>query len=175
MRFHTRSGPLGVVPKGDGAMAMDFPSRPPVRCDAPAGLANALGLPAPLEALRSRDLVIVLARAEEVRALRPDLGAIAAMEAIFAVCVTAPGTGSDADVDFVSRFFAPAKGVPEDPVTGSAHCSLAPLWAERLGTHALRARQVSARGGELSCEVAGDRVRLEGRAVLVEQGTIFLP
>ncbi|MDQ3033369.1 MAG: PhzF family phenazine biosynthesis protein [Myxococcota bacterium] len=174
MRFHTRSGVLGVAPRGEGAMVLDFPSLPAVRCDAPVGLAEALGLRGRLEALRSRDLVIVLSSAEDVRALRPDLARIGAMKELFAVCVTAPGTGRDADVDFVSRFFAPAKGVPEDPVTGSAHCTLTPLWAERLGTTKLRARQVSARGGELGCELAGDRVRLEGSAVLVERGVLFL-
>ncbi|MCU0683135.1 MAG: PhzF family phenazine biosynthesis protein [Polyangiaceae bacterium] len=100
------------------------------------------------------------------------MGAIAALEGVFAVCVTAPGTGPDDDVDFVSRFFAPAKGVPEDPVTGSAHCSLVPYWATRLGRTELRARQVSARVGELATALRSERVELRGRAVLVVRGTM---
>lgn len=174
MRFHTRSGVLTVEQRGEGVLVMDFPARPPVPCEPPAGLEEALGR-APLETLRSRDRIVVLASAEDVRALRPDLAKIAALEDVYAVCVTAPGTGRDADVDFVSRFFAPREGIAEDPVTGSAHCSLAPLWGARLGKSVLRARQVSARGGELVCELAGDRVRLEGRAVLVERGVLLLP
>jgi predicted PhzF superfamily epimerase YddE/YHI9 len=120
-------------------------------------------------ALRARDLMAVFESAEQVRALRPDLAAVAALEA-FAVIVTAPGD----DVDFVSRFFAPAKGVPEDPVTGSAHCTLVPYWGERLGRTKLRARQVSRRGGDIACEWRGDRVRLVGHAVLVKTGAVFI-
>ena len=100
------------------------------------------------------------------------MGVIEGLDGVFAVCVTAPGTGADADVDFVSRFFAPAKGVPEDPVTGSAHAALVPFWAERLGKKALRARQVSARVGELGCVLLGERVVLTGRAVVVLRGTM---
>ena len=173
VRFHTRSGPLEVERDG-GALVMDLPARPPV----PAGpavldsLARALGQ-RPSAAARARDLMAVFDRAEQVRALRPDLTQVAALDA-FAVIVTAPGGGADDDVDFVSRFFAPAKGVPEDPVTGSAHSTLVPYWAERLGRTRLRARQVSRRGGELGCEVRGDRVRLTGQAVLVKTGAIFV-
>jgi PhzF family phenazine biosynthesis protein len=118
--------------------------------------------------------VAVFGKAEEVRALAPDMAAIEALEGVFAVCVTAPGTGSDADVDFVSRFFAPAKGVAEDPVTGSSHATLVPYWAERLGKKALRARQVSARTGELGCLLEGERVMLTGRAVVVLRGTMSI-
>jgi predicted PhzF superfamily epimerase YddE/YHI9 len=89
----------------------------------------------------------------------------------FAVIATAPGRGAD----FVSRFFAPAKGVPEDPVTGSAHCTLIPYWSKRLGKQAMRARQVSARGGELWCEMRGDRVKIAGEAVLYLEGSIEVP
>jgi len=101
------------------------------------------------------------------------MGRIAALDT-FAVAVTARGTGEDADVDFVSRFFAPQKGVPEDPVTGSLHCTLVPFWAEKLGRTTLRARQVSRRVGELGCSLEGDRVRLTGRSVLVISGRISL-
>jgi PhzF family phenazine biosynthesis protein len=171
--FHTRSGPLTVTratTAGD-ELAMDLPARPPRPIETPAALVRALGV-APVATLQARDLVAVYARAEEVRALRPDLAAIEALEGVFAVCVTAPGTGDDADVDFVSRFFAPAKGVPEDPVTGSAHATLVPYWAARLGKKTLRARQTSARTGELGCALEGERVILTGRAVVVLRGTL---
>ncbi|HEU4408565.1 MAG TPA: PhzF family phenazine biosynthesis protein [Polyangiaceae bacterium] len=170
VRFHTRSGPLEVARRGEG-LALDLPARAPEPAAAPAGLEAALGAE-PAATLRARDVVAVFERADEVRALRPDLRALAALEGVFAVCVTAPGTGPDADVDFVSRFFAPAKGVPEDPVTGSAHCSLVPYWASRAGRTELKARQVSARGGELAATLRGDRVELAGRAVIVIRGTM---
>ncbi len=169
LRFHTQSGVLGVE-VGATSMTLDFPSRPPTPCEPPPGLFAALGVTSG-ETLRSRDLVVVLASSEEVRALKPDMGRLEAMKDLFAVCVTARGTGADADVDFVSRFFAPREGVPEDPVTGSAHCTLTPLWASRLGKNVLRARQVSRRGGELGCALVNERVRIEGSAVLVKTGT----
>ncbi len=193
VRFHTRSGPLEVERDGDG-LAMDLPARPPVPAGeaALAALANALGR-RPVAALRARDLLAVFESAEQVRALRPDLAAVAALDT-FAVIVTAPGgrvpagapqadrsaprlgelVGPDDDVDFVSRFFAPAKGVPEDPVTGSAHCTLVPYWGERLGRTQLRARQVSRRSGDIACQWRGDRVRLVGHAVLVKTGAVFI-
>src|SRR4051812_11243697 len=102
------------------------------------------------------------------------MAAIARLPGVFALSVPAPGNGEDADVDFVSRFFAPAKGVPEDPVTGSAHCTLTPFWSARLGRARMRARQVSPREGELACELAGERVRMSGHAVLVKSGTFYL-
>lgn len=171
VRFHTRSGPLEVE-RAPSGLAMDLPARPPFPAPADLdGLARALGQ-RPSAALRARDLVAVFDRAETVRGLEPDLAAVAALDA-FAVAATAPGGGaSDRDVDFVSRFFAPAKGVPEDPVTGSAHSTLVPYWGERLGKTELRARQVSRRGGELACEWRGERVRLIGQAVLVKTGAI---
>ena len=170
--FHTRSGPLTVTRAGD-ELAMELPARPARVIDTPAALAHALGAP-PAFTLRARDLVAVFAGAEEVRALAPDMAAIEALDGVFAVCVTAPGTGADADVDFVSRFFAPTKGVAEDPVTGSSHATLVPYWAERLGKKALRARQVSARVGELGCTLEGERVVLTGRAVVVVRGTMSI-
>jgi predicted PhzF superfamily epimerase YddE/YHI9 len=168
--FHTQSGPLVVERSGDG-FALDLPARPARPAPIPDALVEALGA-RPSGALRSRDVVAVFDRAEQVRALVPDLAAVGRLEAVFAVSVTAPGTGRDADVDFVSRFFAPAKGVPEDPVTGSAHATLVPYWAERLGKRALRARQVSAREGELGCALDGDRVALSGHAVIVLAGEL---
>ena len=164
--FHTRSGPLTVKRDGE-RLKMDFPSRPPVPCEAPAGLTEALG-GAPREVLKSRDLLAVFETEAEVRALKPAFDRIRAL-GVHAVIVTAPGSG---EVDFVSRFFAPSVGVPEDPVTGSAHCTLIPYWAKRLGKPTLHARQVSARGGDLWCEDLGERVTMAGRAVKYLEGTI---
>jgi predicted PhzF superfamily epimerase YddE/YHI9 len=170
--FHTKSGPLTVTRAGD-ELTMDLPARPARPIETPAALARALGVP-PASTLRARDLVAVFARAEDVRALAPDMAGIEALDGVFAVCVTAPGTGADTDVDFVSRFFAPAKGVAEDPATGSSHATLVPYWAERLGKKTLRARQVSARVGELGCVLEGERVVLTGRAVVVVRGTMSI-
>ncbi|WAS93379.1 PhzF family phenazine biosynthesis protein [Nannocystis punicea] len=172
LRFWTLSGPLDVARDGDD-FTLDFPSRPAVPGDMSEALAAALGR-RPEEVLVARDLVAVFASAAEVRALQPDLAAVSRLPGVFAVIATAPGGEPDADVDFVSRFFAPAQGIPEDPVTGSAHCTLAPLWGARLGKSKLRARQVSRRSGELTCELAGERVLLTGRAVLVKSGTFYL-
>jgi PhzF family phenazine biosynthesis protein len=167
VRFETRSGQLEVRRDAD-LLAMDFPARPPVRCPIPADLVEALGA-APLELWEARDYLAVYQTEEQVRALAPDMRTLAAV-GHFAAIVTAPGS----DADFVSRFFAPAVGVPEDPVTGSAHCTLLPYWAERLGKTQLHARQVSARGGELWCELRSDRVSIAGRAVLYLEGTLHL-
>jgi PhzF family phenazine biosynthesis protein len=164
--FHTKSGPLTVRRDGE-SLAMDFPSRPPSRCETPAGLAAALGKE-PCEVWKSRDLMAVFETEDEVRALAPSFDRIRAL-GVHAVIVTAPGSR---EVDFVSRFFAPLVGVPEDPVTGSAHCTLIPYWAKRLGKSRLRARQVSARGGELLCEDLGARVSIAGHAVKYLEGTI---
>lgn len=170
--FTTRkAGTLSVTRNGD-LYTLDFPSRPPERLEAPlAGLLEALGGPPPVAVLKARDVVAVYDDEAAVRGLKPDMGALARLEDCFAVIVTAPGSGG---VDFVSRFFAPAKGIPEDPVTGSAHCTLIPYWARRLGKERLEARQVSARGGALSCALAGDRVRIAGKAVLYMDGAIYI-
>jgi PhzF family phenazine biosynthesis protein len=165
VEFASRSGPLVVTCEGEW-LTLDFPSRPPQPCAPPVGLVEALGT-TPRQTLASRDLVAVFDSEAQVRELKPDMAKLAGVE-FFAVTATAPGT----DVDFVSRFFAPRAGVPEDPVTGSAHCSLIPYWAQWLGKTALSARQVSARGGELRCELQGERVRISGRAVLYLEGQI---
>lgn len=167
VRFDTKSGPLSVARDGE-ELALDLPSRPPQACPEPAGLFEALGA-APRELLKSRDCLAVFDSEEEVRSLRPDMERLKRVEC-FGVIATAAGR----EADFVSRFFAPAIGVPEDPVTGSAHCTLTPYWARRLGKTRLSARQLSARGGELACEQRGERVRLAGRAVLYLEGTITL-
>ena len=171
--FHTRSGLLLVRKQGD-RLAMELPARPPAAVEDDPSLEKALGA-RPVQTLRSRDLVAVFDRAEDVRRLVPDLAAIEALRDVFAVIVTAPGTGRDWDVDFVSRFFAPAKGVPEDPVTGSAHATLVPYWAGRLAKRELRARQVSGRTGELGCALDGEGriVTLTGGAIVVIRGTLL--
>jgi PhzF family phenazine biosynthesis protein len=169
--FETKSGRLEVERDGD-ALAMDLPVRVPVTTPVDDRVVEALGR-RPTAMLQARDVIAVYDDAAHVRALEPDLPAIAALKDVFAVCVTAPGDAADR-IDFVSRFFAPAKGVPEDPVTGSAHCSLAPYWANRLGKTRLEARQLSARGGELACTMRGDRVVLTGEAVLVLEGTLLV-
>ena len=167
--FDSRSGELTVAKEG-ALLALDFPSRPPQRVEPCAGLLEALG-GLPQEVWASRDYMVTYATAEEVRALKPNMLALCGLDR-FAVIVTAPG-GTEG-VDFVSRFFAPEAGVPEDPVTGSAHCTLIPYWAERLGKTKLAARQVSPRSGELDCELKGERVRIAGQAVLYLRGTITI-
>ncbi len=165
--FASASGPL-TVRRQDGLLVLDFPSRPPQPLGPVPGLGEALGVE-PRELWKARDIVAVLETEAQVRALAPDMARLAAIDA-FAVIVTAPGE----QADFVSRFFAPRKGVPEDPVTGSAHTTLVPFWAQRLGKVRLRALQVSPRGGELFCEDRGDRVDIAGRAVKVLEGTFLL-
>ena len=169
--FETKSGTLTVTRDGD-LYSMDFPSRPPEPCDnAYPALIPALG-GKPEAVLAARDYFVVYGSEEELRALKPDMQALMTIDR-FAVIATAP-SASGKDADFVSRFFAPAKGVPEDPVTGSAHCSLIPYWSKRLGKKKLHAYQVSPRGGELWCEDRGERVTISGKAVRFFEGTIFL-
>jgi len=168
IRFATRSGELRAR-REDGRLAMDFPARPPAPCEPPPDLASALGAE-PSECLVSDDYLFVFPRQADVLNLHPDFGKIAALGQRGAI-VTAPGESHD----FVSRFFAPNVGVPEDPVTGSAHCVLAPYWAARLGKTRLHARQVSKRGGEVLCELRGDRVMLTGRAVTFMTAEIEIP
>ncbi len=167
VRFDTRSGELTVRRRGEW-LEMDFPSRPPMPAEPPPGLIEALGR-APRELWKARDYMAVYETEDAIRDLSPDMNALARVN-MFAAIVTAPG----GEVDFVSRFFAPAAGVPEDPVTGSAHCTLVPYWASRLGRTLLRARQLSRRGGELLCELRGDRVALAGQAVLYLEGFIHV-
>ena len=167
LRFQTRSGELTVEKEGD-KFVLDFPSRPGVVTEAPAGLVEAIGSE-PKEIQKSRDYLFVYDSESDVKAIKPDLNALKNIDA-HAVIVTAKGDSSD----FVSRFFAPSAGVDEDPVTGSAHCTLIPYWAEKLGKNELFARQVSSRGGELFCELRGDRVRIGGHAALYLKGEIYV-
>ena len=165
--FHTRSGALRVQ-RAEHGLRMDFPEVATVPCEAPAALVAGLG-GHPEHVLRGMDLIAVFADARQVLALDPDFRAIAALDTR-GIVATAPGD----DCDFVSRCFYPGLGIDEDPVTGSAHCALAPYWAHRLGRDRLHARQLSRRGGALHCEVHTGRVLLEGRAVDYLVGEIAL-
>jgi len=179
VRFTTQTAGDLVVERDGPRLKMDFPARPARPCPAPAGLADALGAKpgaAPMHTARARDLLAVFDHADDVRALAPNMPAVAQLDA-FAVIATAPSDGpaDDPAHDFVSRFFAPGGGVDEDPVTGSAHCTLAPYWADRLGKTDLVGRQVSARGGTVFCDLRGDRVHLSGYAVTYLSGRLHLP
>jgi PhzF family phenazine biosynthesis protein len=167
IHFDTRSGRLSVTRNGR-RLAMNFPATPASPVAVSDDLIDAVGAK-PKEVLESRDIVFVYEDANDVAALRPNMDALARLVP-FGLIVTAPGI----DCDFVSRFFAPAMGIAEDPVTGSAHCTLVPYWANRLGKNELTARQISKRGGNIWCGLENDRVRLEGEAVLYLRGSILL-
>jgi predicted PhzF superfamily epimerase YddE/YHI9 len=167
VRFTSQSGVLTVVRDGE-RMCMDFPAWEVRPCVAPAAVLDGLGRN-PIAVLRSRDYVAVYGSEEEVRTLKPNLDRLAAADCL-GIIATAPGR----ECDFVLRFFAPRAGVGEDPVTGSAQCSLVPYWAERLGKSTLHVRQLSRRGGELLCTHGGERVQIAGHAVQYLEGTIEL-
>lgn len=167
--FHTRSGRLQVARSGP-EYVMDFPADRLTAVDGPPALLEGLKR-RPVEVYMGReDYLAVFANRSDVTTLAPDFDRLAALDGR-GVIVTAPGD----DVDFVSRAFFPNAGINEDPVTGSAHTTMAPYWAERLGKDALEARQISRRGGRVRCTVKGDRVMLAGRAVTYLEGSIFLP
>ena len=168
--FSTQSGILTVTRAGD-LLRMDFPRHALVETEAPPTLLAGLrALPREVYFVsESPNYYAVYETEAEVRALLPDLAALTPLDAL-GVVVTAPGT----DCDFVSRYFAPALGIPEDPATGSTHCALAPYWAQRLGKTGLFAKQVSARGGELFCTVTDRRVLISGQAALYLRGEIFV-
>ena len=163
--FHSASGPL-TVRRSELGYVMDFPVRRTEPAQTPDGLGQALGASIEETMWDGSNFVARLATANEVRSIEPDLAAIERMPCA-GVIVTAAGDG---EYDCVSRYFAPAKGIPEDPVTGGAHCALMPYWAERLGKSEVRAFQASARGGELRCRLKGDRVELEGSCVFYLEG-----
>jgi predicted PhzF superfamily epimerase YddE/YHI9 len=167
LRFQTKSGELRVRRDGD-LLVLDFPSRPPAPVEPHPALLPGLG-GNPVEVLAARDYLVRYATAEDVLALRPNFEQLSSVDR-FAVIVTAPGV----DADFVSRFFAPAKGVNEDPVTGSAHCTLVPYWSAQLGKTELHARQVSKRSGDLFCKLLGDRVEMAGHGALFLKGEITI-
>jgi PhzF family phenazine biosynthesis protein len=176
VRFHTRTGILTVAKdKAEDSFAMDFPAMPPQPCATRVDLLSALGLKnldskTPL-VMKSRDYLVVVDQAEQVRALSPDIAALAKLDAGSGTIVTAPGQG---DVDYVCRMFLPSAGIDEDPATGSIHCTLAPYWAGRLGKDTFRAQQLSPRGGNVQSTIRGDRVKIVGQARLYLQGTLEL-
>jgi len=169
LRFHTRSGALTATRRGDW-IDLDFPARPETAAEAPAGLAAALGATPRYVGRNVDDLIVLLDDEAAVRSLTPDFGALRRL-AVRGVTVTAPASGPG--FDFVSRFFAPAVGVDEDPVTGSAHCCLAPFWRQRTGRDEMVGYQASARGGVVRVRVAGERVVLSGQAVTVARGELL--
>jgi PhzF family phenazine biosynthesis protein len=165
--FHTASGPLNVS-RMDAGYVMNFPARYSEPLSTPPELAEALGV-VPVEVVADTfNYLALLDNEQVVRELAPDIAAIARMDRS-GVIVTAPG---DSTYDFVSRYFAPAIGIPEDPVTGGAHCALAPYWAKRLKKTAFRAFQASRRSGEIICRLAGDRVELQGTVVFYMEGEV---
>lgn len=176
--FRSQSGLLRVSQRSDPQtqekhLTLDFPARPAIALSDNNNLYEqlfaALGITRADAVVRARDLIVVLENETQVRALTPDFIALSAIDG-FAVCVTARGD----NCDFVSRFFAPKQGINEDPVTGSAHCSLAPYWQQRLSKNPLHAEQVSARGGQLHCNVRQDRVEISGAASVYLRGHIYI-
>jgi PhzF family phenazine biosynthesis protein len=165
VKFGTHSGELRVT-KNDDVYSLDLPAHPPEKCDTPKDLLAGLDKE-PKEVLASNYYLVVYENENEIKELHPYMTKLKELDRM-AVIVTAPGD----DVDFVSRFFAPAVGIPEDPVTGSAHCTLIPYWAEKLGKQKMQARQISCRGGELFCELNDNRVMIAGKGMLYMQGTI---
>lgn len=163
--FATRSGKLFVERRGN-SLRMDFPASPPILCEGPDALREGLGV-LPEEILVAEDYVAVFSNEQIIRAIQPNYSLLSQLD-LRGVVVTARGD----EVDFVSRFFAPKFGIPEDPVTGSAHCELTPFWAKKLGKTTLTATQISKRGGNLGCELAGDRVILTGSAVIFMEAEI---
>ncbi|MBN1540571.1 PhzF family phenazine biosynthesis protein [candidate division KSB1 bacterium] len=168
LEFLTQSGVL-TVEKEDDWLHMDFPAWPAEPVSAPPLLFEALGVEAK-EIYKARDLLVVLDSEAEVRAVKPDFGSLVKIDAM-GIIVSSIGVSAD----FVSRFFAPREGIPEDPVTGSAHSMLVPFWAKRLGRKDLSAMQVSGRGGFLRCRERGERVEIAGQAVLFARGELFVP
>ncbi|MFK0314342.1 PhzF family phenazine biosynthesis protein [Pseudomonas sp. NPDC090233] len=170
LRFNTRSGELRVSRGADGLLSMDFPAKQPLAVEVPAGLLEALGLRTAKGVYRSDDYVVVIDDAALLDTLTPDFVALSAFD-VRGVAVTAAGRG----FDFVTRWFGPRVGVNEDPVTGSAHTSLAPIWADLLGSSVLSCEQGGARKGQLQCQVPGNgRVIISGRAALFLRGLVYL-
>lgn len=163
--FHTKSGPLTVDRTATGYV-LNFPARTAELTAAPQGLAGALGAKLGEVAVNPFNYLAVVKSLEVLRSLKPDMAAVARIDRP-GIIVTAPGDGK---YDFYSRYFAPAKGIPEDPVTGAAHCMLAPYWSKKLGKADFRAFQASPRGGEVLCRLRGERVELEGSAVFYMEG-----
>jgi PhzF family phenazine biosynthesis protein len=173
IRFATRSGPLSVEQRADGSLAMDFPAWRSTHCDAQTAVAEAIGVPVEWTGRTDNQafLLALVANERSVRDLSPHLAAVSRLDASVGLIVTAAADPGHRH-DFVSRVFAPQAGIPEDPVTGSAHTALAPYWADRLGRTALVGLQVSRRSGFVGVELNGDRVTIAGHAITVSDGTL---
>lgn len=169
VHFHTLKAGTLTVSRTDDVYTLDFPCRVPEPSEAPEGLIESLSGIKPAEVLRSRDYMLVYENEDDIVSMKPDFSALSKIDTI-GVIVTAKGNNSD----FVSRMFAPAAGIPEDPVTGSSHCNLIPYWGKKLGKTSLHAYQVSERRGELWCEWKGDRVLMAGKAVTYLKGEIYI-
>lgn len=167
IRFNTRSGELGVSRK-DNLLSLDFPSQPPQHCELPQPLIDAINI-TPLECLKHDDYILVFESERDIRHLVADYRLLSTLD-LRGVCITAPGD----TLDFVSRFFAPKYGIDEDPVTGSSFTQLTPYWASKLDKSCLQAKQISPRGGEVECELRGERVRISGRVMKYMDATIYL-
>jgi PhzF family phenazine biosynthesis protein len=168
IRFETRSGQLNVQRDGE-LYSMDFPATVPIQCEPPEALLSGLRLK-PQRVFKAFDYIAQFDSEDAVRSIKPDFAKLAELD-LRGVCVTAPGK----NCDFVSRFFAPKLGVNEDPVTGSAHCELTPLWSEQLGKTKFEAIQMSSRNGSVLCELKGDRVSLSGRTAHYMTAKISIP
>lgn len=169
--FHTRSGVLAVDRDADNYQ-LEFPTRPPHRCDEPIGLLAALGLTSAKVMRSTRDYLVIVENTELLRALSPDISALARIDmGIGGTIVTAPGYDN---IDYVCRFFPPSVGIDEDPATGSIQCTLAPYWADKLSKRSLNVAQLSTRGAFMQCDVDGGRVKIAGHARLYLHGTIEL-
>lgn len=165
VRFLSKSGQLNVTER-EQLVCLDFPVMEASPCPPPDTLLQSLRMK-PQEVLAARDYLVVYKDEEDVRSIQPDFALLKQLDRL-GVIITSPGHKSD----FVSRFFAPKAGIPEDPVTGSAHCTLTPYWSKRLRKNSLVARQVSTRGGELFCDYQGERVIIAGQAVCYLEGWI---
>jgi PhzF family phenazine biosynthesis protein len=167
--FHSRSSGELRVERKNGRLVLDFPAEPATKCDPPPELLDGLRA-LPREVLKGRDYLTVFESEEDIAGIKPNLDLLARL-GTRGVIVTAPGK----NCDFVSRFFAPGAGIPEDPVTGSTHCALIPYWSKRLDKRSLHARQISKRGGELFCEDRADRVGIGGSALTYVEGKLNVP
>lgn len=165
--FSTQKAGVLKASAKDGIYTLDFPSRPPQPCEVPPQLLKSIGVTNVIEVLRSRDYFVVLPDEDAVKNAEPDFSLMKELDTI-GVIVTAKGRSADV----VSRCFYPGAGIPEDPVTGSAHCNIVPYWSEKLGTTKLYCKQLSSRTGDLDCELNGDRVLMSGKCVLYMKGEI---
>ncbi len=165
IEFDSKSGILTVT-KDNEWLVMDFPAQPPVSCDIPEEIIKAFNIE-PIECLKSEDFIVVFEREIDIESTHPDFGQLIKLD-LRGVIITAKSSR----YDFVARFFAPKYGIPEDPVTGSAYTQLAPYWVSKIGPKRFSVKQMSSRGGELTCELVGDRVLISGRAVKYLEGTI---